>query len=328
MEILLSATAAKALSPQLAGIDNITTVLFQDDGTLTRNGETVTRDEIAPKATWLSLDVLLSKRVFDFVELLMALPSLEWLQSSAAGFDHPLFAELAKKGIRLTNSDAQAVAIAEYIMGAVLTEFQKVEERRIHQQNKEWQSAYFREIAGTTWMIVGIGNIGNETAKRAKAFGAHIIGVKRNGESPEADETIRPAQMKARLGEADIVVFTSPLNAETHHMGNADYFAAMKPGTVFVNVGRGGLVDEDALLAALDKGTPALALLDVFETEPLPTTSPLWSHENVRVTPHASPKSDGTPKRIAALFLENLTRFADGKALKNEVNASDILAGR
>lgn len=327
MEILLSTAAAKTLEPQLNALDGLTLVLFHEDGSLTRGGKPVTKEDVAPKATWLSLDVLLSKQVFGFIELLLSLPSLEWLQSSAAGFDHPLFAELAKKGIRLTNSDAQAVAIAEYIMGAVLTEFQKVGERQAHQKNKAWQSVYFREISGTTWMIVGIGNIGNETAKRAKAFGAHIIGVKRSGESPEAHETIRPSDMKARLGEADIVVFTSPLNPETRHMGNADYFAAMKKDAIFVNVGRGGLVDETALLSALDKGTPALALLDVFETEPLPTDSPLWTHEKVRVTPHASPKSDGTPKRIAALFVENLQQFLAAKPLKNEVNAAEILAG-
>ncbi|MEQ9519272.1 MAG: D-2-hydroxyacid dehydrogenase [Parvibaculum sp.] len=328
MEILLSTNAAKMLEPQLATINGLRLVQFHEDGTLSRDGQSVTKEEISPQATWLSLDVLLSKQVFDFVGLLIELPSLKWLQSSAAGFDHPLFAELAKKGIRLTNSDAQAIAIAEYIMGAVLAEFQKVEERRAHQQNSKWQSVYFREIAGTSWMIVGIGNIGNETAKRAKAFGAHIIGVKRSGESPEAHETIRPADMKARLGEADIVVFTSPLNPETHHMGNKDFFAAMKKDAIFVNVGRGGLVDENALLTALDKGTPALALLDVFETEPLPKTSPLWTHKNVRVTPHASPKSDGTPKRVAALFIENLRQFMAEKPLKNEVNADAVLAGR
>ena len=108
-------------------------------------------------------------------------------------------------------------------------------------------------------------------------------------------------------------------------MGNADYFAAMKEGTIFVNIGRGGLVDETALLNALDKGTPAAAILDVFETEPLPEDSPLWTHPNVRVTPHASTKSNGTPLRAQKLFLENLTAFSNGAPLRNEVDAKDII---
>lgn len=325
MEILVSADGAETLGTRLTAIDGLTPVLFQRDGTLTRNGKTVSREDVTPKGAWLSLDVLLSRRVFDFVDLLMNLPSLEWVQSTAAGFDHPLFAGLAEKGIRLTNSDAQAVSIAEFVVGSVLTEFQRIEERRAMQAGHEWKSVPFREIAGTTWMIVGIGNIGNETAKRARAFDAHIIGVKRSGESPEAHETIRPADMLTRLPEADVIVFTSPLNEETRHMGNAEFFAAMKESAAFVNIGRGGLVDEEALLAALDAGTPGCAILDVFETEPLPETSRFWDHPSVRVSPHASSKSNGTPLRAQALFLENAAAFVKGAPLRNEVPSSEIL---
>lgn len=325
MEILISADGAEALGTRFSSIEGITPVLFQRDGSLTRNGVAVTRDEVSPKAAWLSLDVLITKRVFDYVDHLLNLPSLEWIQSTAAGFDNPLFVELAKKGIRLTNSDAQAIAIAEFVLGAVLTEFQNPGARLKNQAEKKWKGVDFREIAGTNWMIVGIGNIGNETAKRARAFDAHVIGVKRTGESPQAHETIRPADMKARLPECDVVVFTSPLNNETHHMGNADFFASMKEGATFVNIGRGGLVNEEDLLTALDKGTPGVAILDVFETEPLPEASPLWAHPNVRVTPHASPKSNGTPLRAQDLFLENLNAFLKGAPLRNEVAAATII---
>ncbi len=325
MEILLSADGADALGTRFSSIKGVTPVLFQRDGSLTRNGVPVSRDEVNPKGAWLSLDVLITKRVFDYVDHLLNLPSLEWIQSTAAGFDNPLFAELAKRGIRLTNSDAQAIAISEFVLGAVLAEYQNPTARLQTQAAKEWKGIDFREIAGTTWMIVGIGNIGNETARRARAFDAHIIGVKRTGESPEAHETIRPADMKARLPDCDVVVFTSPLNNETHHMGNADFFAAMKEGATFVNIGRGGLVNETDLLAALDKGTPGVAILDVFETEPLPETSPLWDHPNVRVTPHSSPKSNGTPFRAQTLFLENLNAFLKGTPLRNEVPAAVIL---
>lgn len=325
MEILLSADGAEALGTRFSSIEGITPVLFQRNGSLTRNGRPVTRDEVSPKAAWLSLDVLITKRVFDYVDHLLNIPSLEWVQSTAAGFDNPLFVEMAKKGIRLTNSDAQSVAIAEFVLGSVLVEFQNPTARLQNQSEKKWKGVDFREIAGTTWMIVGIGNIGNETAKRARAFDAHIIGVKRTGESLEAHETIRPADMKARLPECDVVVFTSPLNNETHHMGNAAFFASMKEGATFVNIGRGGLVNETDLLAALDKGTPGVAILDVFETEPLPETSPLWDHTNVRVTPHSSPKSNGTPVRAQELFLENLRAFLKEEPLRNEVPAATII---
>lgn len=325
MEILMTQAGAQTLGERLTAIKNITPVLFQKDGTLIREGSVVTADQITPKGAWLSLDVLMSRRVFEYVALLLNCPSVEWVQSTAAGFDHPLFSELAKKGIRLTNSDAQAIAISEFVMGTVLAECQKLTARRDMQNEKRWEAVPFRELSDTKWMIVGIGNIGNETAKRARAFGAYIIGVKRSGASPQADETIRPQDMNSRLVECDVVVFTSPLNNETKHMGNADYFAAMKEGAIFVNIGRGGLVDESALLNALDKGTPAVAILDVFETEPLPEDSPLWTHPSVRVTPHASTKSNGTPLRAQKLFLENLTAFSNGAPLRNEVDAKDII---
>lgn len=325
MEVLISNVGAEALGEKLRLIDNVTPVLFQKDGTLQRDGKTVTAEEVNLKGAWLSLDILLSKHVFDFVGLLLNTPSIEWIQSSVAGFDHPLFTELAKKGIRLTNSDAQAIAISEYVLANVLSEFQRIPERQALQASKKWEELDFVEISNTRWMIVGIGNIGNETAKRARAFGAHIIGVKRNGNSPHADETIRPAEMMDRIGECDVVVFTSPLNDETRHMGNAAYFAAMKKGATFVNIGRGGLVDEAALITALDAGTPSVAILDVFETEPLPEDSPLWLHPKVRATAHASTKSNGTPIRVQNLFLENLSAFANGAPLRNEVAAADII---
>lgn len=325
MEFLLSADGAEALGDRFSSIEGITPILFQRDGTLTRDGVTVTRAEVSPKGAWLSLDVLITKRVFDYVDHLLNLPSLEWVQSTAAGFDNPLFVEMAKKGIRLTNSDAQAVAISEFVLGAVLSEFQNPTARLQRQAEKKWKGVGFREIAGTTWMIVGIGNIGNETAKRARAFDAHVIGVKRTGDSPQAHETIRPSDMKARLADCDVVVFASPLNNETHHMGNTDFFAAMKEGATFVNIGRGGLVNESELLSALDKGTPGVAILDVFETEPLPETSALWDHRNIRVTPHSSPMSNGTPLRAQDLFIENLTAFVKDAPLRNEVLAATII---
>ena len=123
------------------------------------------------------------------------------------------------------------------------------------------------------------------------------------------------------LGEADVVVLACGLNASTRDLANAAFFAAMKPGAYFVNIGRGGCVDETALLAALEGDRPGLAILDVFKQEPLPSDSPLWAHPKVRITAHTSPSSMGTLRRGDELFLENLKRYAAGQKLINEVGA-------
>jgi len=135
------------------------------------------------------------------------------------------------------------------------------------------------------------------------------------------------AELPDLLPDTDVLVLATPLTAETRHLGNAANFARMKPGSVLVNVGRGGLVDEPALLAALDRDAPAHAVLDVFETEPLPPDSPFWSHPKVALTPHSSGMSVGNAPRNDALFLDNLRRFVAGEPLEHEATAADVLAG-
>ena len=131
----------------------------------------------------------------------------------------------------------------------------------------------------------------------------------------------------AATQRTDVVVLSLPLNANTANMVDAAFLAAMKPGSVLVNVGRGGLVDEAALLAALDAGKPEHAILDVFQTEPLPAESRFWSHPRVTATPHASPMGSGLQARSDALFVDNLTRYLAGEPLLNEVSAKDVLGG-
>jgi phosphoglycerate dehydrogenase-like enzyme len=139
-----------------------------------------------------------------------------------------------------------------------------------------------------------------------------------------ADAIIPLEALPEHLPAADVVVLCAPLNPATRHLANADFFAAMKPGSVLANVGRGALVDEGALLAALARGAPAHAVLDVFETEPLPSDSPFWGHPAVSLSPHNSGVTGAQDARNRDLFLDNLARYLDGRPLLNEIDPRDL----
>jgi phosphoglycerate dehydrogenase-like enzyme len=187
----------------------------------------------------------------------------------------------------------------------------------------------FREVLDSEWLIIGFGAIGQAVAQRAKGFGARVTGVRRNQDAhPLADRIAPMSALPDLLAQADVVVLCTPLTADTRHLVDARFLAAMKPASVIVNVGRGGLVDEPALLAALDAGTPEHAVLDVFETEPLPQDSPFWGHPRVTLTPHSSGITSGQWSRNETLFLDNLKLFLSGEPLLNVADPKDVLAGQ
>jgi len=232
-----------------------------------------------------------------------------------------------EKGVRLTNSHGQAISIAEYVLAEVLGYLQHLQKRREEQAAHRWTRLPFREVMGSRWLVVGFGAIGQAVAERAGGFGAKITGVRRNQAAHPLAERIAPLSQAATLAaEADVVVLSPPLTAETRGLADAAFFAAMKPGSIFVNVGRGGLVDEPALLAALDKGVPEHAILDVFATEPLPADSPFWDHPKVSLTPHASAFGSGNAARNDEAFVENVRRYLAGEPLISEVARQDVLA--
>jgi phosphoglycerate dehydrogenase-like enzyme len=242
---------------------------------------------------------------------------VRWLQTGSAGVDDPVFGKLAAKDIQLTNSNATAIAISEFILASVLDVFHPNRERRAAQTAGDWQRLEFREISATTWAIVGLGNIGRETAIRAAAFGAKVVGVRRRpiGDEP-VGSMVGPNALPRVLPQADVVVLSLALNSQSSRMVDRDFLAAMKPGSILINIARGGLVDEAALLASLDRGTPEWAILDVFDTEPLPPESPLWSHPRVRASGHCAAFGSGTQARGDLLFLDNLGRYLAGRPLR------------
>lgn len=303
-------------------------LLIDDQGRITLDGAEVPVEEARPDAAWANHEVFMGPAARAFSVAMLKAPTLKWVQSAAAGFDHPIFGQLVGKGVALTTSHGQAVGMADYVLAGVLDHFQGGPERRKAQAEKVWRRESFREVTGTQWLVIGFGAIGQGVGHRAKAFGATVVGVRRDPTAhPDADRIASLDALSGELAAADVVVLCIPLGAATHHLANEAFFQAMKPRSVLVNVGRGGLVDEAALLAALDRGVPEHAVLDVFETEPLPPESRFWSHPRVSLTGHASGITGGQHHRNQALFLENLSRFASGAVLLNQARPEDVLAG-
>jgi phosphoglycerate dehydrogenase-like enzyme len=177
--------------------------------------------------------------------------------------------------------------------------------------------------------MAGFGNIGHEIARRIKPFGVHLTVVRRSpaADGDLADKVITLADMARELPQTDVVVLACALNDETRGMCDDAFFRAMKPGAILINIGRGGLVNEDALKAGLDRDQPAHAVLDVFQTEPLPAESWLWDHPKVRVSAHTSNSGDGNLGRGDDLFLENLRRYLAKEPLLNEAHPSEVGLG-
>jgi phosphoglycerate dehydrogenase-like enzyme len=323
---LIFEASYRRLKSRIDAIAGIEPVLITGERKFLLHEREIAADAVNAEIGWLNADLFQNPAMGAYVGALIAAPALKWVQSAAAGFDHPIFAQLVQKGARLTTNHSQSVGMAEYVLATVLDHFQRGPERRRAQAHNSWERFEFRELMGSRWLIVGFGAIGQETARRARAFGAHVTGVRRSRGSHElADAMIAPEELAVHLPRADVVVLSLPLSKQTENMVDAKFLGAMKSDAVLVNVGRGGLVDEDALLKALDAGKPEFAILDVFRTEPLPENSPFWKHPRVALSPHSSAIGRGLSARGDELFLENLALFAAGKPLLNEADPKDVV---
>lgn len=306
------------------GLD-LEVIPFHLDGTLERRGRKLDPGDVELDYLWLSPELSLEGGLKDAFEVALACRTIKVLQTFNAGLDAPAYRRIAAKGIRICNSSAQSIAISEYVLAQVLATFQPLAEQRALQAQRKWQRTPFREIAGSHWLVLGFGPIGREIARRAKAFGAHVTVVRRAPQTgPTVDRAGTLADLPAFLPHADVAVLACPLNEATRGLANRAFFDAIKPGAVLVNIARGGLIDDAAMIEALDAGRLDAAVLDVFQTEPLPADNPLWSHPKIRLTSHTSFSGSGVRARWDQLFLDNLPRFVRGEALLNEVDPKDL----
>lgn len=257
---------------------------------------------------------------------------LKWLHATAAGVDQLMYPELRQSSVLVTNaSGVHSVPMAEHILGMILAMARRFPSSMRYQAWHHWAQQEIwdepikpRELPGQVLLLVGFGAIGRELAKRVRPLGMKIWACTRTGrtDSPDVDRIVPSAQLDEVLHEADYVVLAAPVTPETHHLMNAHRLARMKPSAVLINVARGTLVDEAALIQALQQRTIAGAALDVAQQEPLPPDHPLWALENVFITPHTSGVTVSLWDRQIELLLDNLERWFAGRELRNRVDLS------
>ena len=294
-----------------------------------------------PDELWATVDILYTAGVLPDPD---TAPRLRWIQSHSAGVDNilgqPLLAD--KEIIVTTTSGIHAVTMAEYTFAMMLALARKIPAMLRYQQKGEWPSERFnlfmpRELRGATVGILGYGSIGREVARLAEAFGMEVLATKRNAMNPAAvneytqpgigdpDGTIvsrlyPPEATKSMVSLCDFVVVTIPASPSTKGVFDAEVMAAMKKSAYLINVGRGSVIDEEALIKALQTGQIAGAGLDVFVQEPLPPSSPLWKMENVIISPHLAGNHPSYHEASADVFAQNLERYLNKRDMLNLVD--------
>ena len=261
---------------------------------------------------------------------LAAATSLRWVHSSAAGVGGMLFPEMVRSSVVVTNSRGNSsTTIAEHVIAVTLALMRDFPLAWRRQTEKVWAQDEFgagasiRTLRGADVLVVGVGSIGAETARLAAAFGARVVGIRRRADLPRpagVQAVLGPERLLEALPAADVVVLSAPQTASTLHLIGERELALMKDDAILVNVSRGKLIDEPALVRALEGGRLRGAALDVFEHEPLDGNSPLWDRRDVLITPHISGFHAGHWPRVTQLFADNLRRFAAGQPLENVVD--------
>jgi phosphoglycerate dehydrogenase-like enzyme len=303
-------------------VPDLLTDLGERDGVELRIAEADTLGQALP-----GTDVLL---MWDFFSTALkdaygSADRLEWVHAAAAGVDSLLFDELVDSPVTVTNARGTFDRpIAEFVLNYILMQAKSSIGSLSDQREEKWNRRSTRDITGTTAMVVGTGAIGREIARLLTSVGIKVTGAGSRARSGDADfgEVIDSATLAEHVAGFDWVVDIAPLTEQTSRLIDAEVFAAMDDTAVFINVGRGDTVDTDALVTALREGQIAGAGLDVFDVEPLPPGHPLWTFDNVIITPHMSGDTDGWRMRLAEQFHRLYEQYLAGEPFAQTVDKS------
>ncbi|HET6947193.1 MAG TPA: D-2-hydroxyacid dehydrogenase [bacterium] len=256
-------------------------------------------------------------------EAVQRAPKLRWIHSTAAGVDQLLHPEVLEREIVVTSSSGIHQPLVEHVFAMVLALTRRLHIAIRNQVHRRWErrQATGDEVRGKTMGVLGLGHIGAEIAEKAHVFGMRVIGTKRTpADVPHVDRIYPPDELREVLRASDVVVIALPLTPDTRGLLGEAAFRAMKRTALVINIGRGPIVQEAALVRALQEGWIGGAGLDVFEREPLPADSPLWGMEHVIITPHVSGGWPGYMDAAIPLLCDNLRRYLDGAPMRNLVD--------
>lgn len=310
MKIILPIESAAQIEPHLSSDTKV--VLVDSDGNLD--------NDASDAEVYLSWFFLKSTTLH---QVLASAPALRWHHAPNAGVNHILTPAYLERDLILTNgAGVHGIPIAEFVLAYILSHAKYLPELHAFQAERQWKRGLaIQELTDATLLIIGAGGIGQEIAARAKAFGMRIFGSRRHPqELPNFDKVVGANEWRKLLPEADYVVVATPLTPETEGLIDEAALRELSPHAYLINIARGAVVDEPALVKALTEGWIAGAALDTVIGEPLTPESPLWTVPNLFITPHCSGHSPKVKQRSVALFLDNLTRYQAGKPLRNVVD--------
>lgn len=270
-------------------------------------------------------DVILTLGLMDPLTIHTKAPKLKWVQSLSVGLDALLHEETINSNLIITNTKGcTSIPIAEHTVAMISAFARGLPAMLRNQQTRTWINTAIKDLDGATLGIVGYGEIGKEIAKRCKALGMHVVGCRKRpsitSSSDPADEVVGLDEVDNVIKNADFLVLALPSTKETYQFINKKKLKLMKSSSYLINIGRGNTVAEADLLEVLTKQQIQGAALDVFEVEPLPSGHPFWEQENVIISPHNAYYSPKSMDRYMDIFLENVTRFKEGRELLNIVN--------
>ncbi|MGN8025013.1 D-2-hydroxyacid dehydrogenase [Microbacterium sp. 22242] len=258
-------------------------------------------------------------------------PRLRWVMTTAAGGGAQIKAAGLDRAdldriVFTTSAGVHGSPLAEFAVFGVLAGAKDLPRLAADQRDRRWPDrSPMRQVDEMTVLVVGLGGIGAECARKFHALGARVWGTSRSGRPVEGVDRLVPLdELVEAVAHVDAIVVTLPGTEQTHHLIGAEVLAAVAPGTILASVGRGTVVDETALLAALDDGRISFAAMDVFEVEPLPASSPLWQHPRVLISPHTAALSEKEEERIARRFAADATRLLDGRPLHAVVDTVEF----